>query len=237
MQSSALTILVVDDDPGVRSVVQRQLEEDGYAVVLAADGATARDLLERGGISLVVLDRGLPDVDGLELCREIRARERTTPGLPVIMLTAVVDEPERLAGFEAGVDDYVSKPFSADELTARIAAVLRRVRPFGAPAAGLITIDERLQLDLGEHEVIVEGRRLRLRPTETRLLALLVQHAGKTLPFATILSEVWGPEYGEETHYVHLYITYLRQKIEPDPRNPRYLHSRRGVGYCFQIAR
>ena len=237
MQSNAPTILVVDDDPDVRGVVQRQLEEDGYQVLLAPDGATARDLLERGGISLVVLDRGLPDVDGLELCRQIRAREHTTPGLPVIMLTAVVDEPERLAGFEAGVDDYVTKPLSADELTARIAAVLRRVRSFGAPPAGLIAVDERLQLDLGEHEVIVDGQRLRLRPTETRLLALLVQHAGKTLPFATILSEVWGPEYGEETHYVHLYITYLRQKIEPDPRNPRYLLSRRGVGYCFQIAR
>lgn len=235
MQSGASTILVVDDDPAVRDTLRRQLEEDGYTVVLAADGASARDLIERGGIALVVLDRRLPDADGLELCREVRARERTSPGLPIIMLTGAVDEAERLEGFEAGVDDYVTKPFSADELAARIAAVLRRVHPFDRQPQGLITVDERLQLDVREHEVVVDGQRLRLRPTETRLLELLVRHAGQTLPFATILAQVWGPEYGEETHYVHLYVTYLRQKIEPDPRHPRYLLSQRGIGYSFQI--
>lgn len=152
--------------------------------------------------------------------------------MPIIMLTAAIAEAERLAGFAAGVDDYVAEPFSVGELVARITAVLRRTQG-KLPVAGRLVVDEHLQISLAEREAVVAGERVRLRPTEARLLALLVERAGRTVPYEEILTQVWGPEYRDETHYVHLYVTYLRQKIEPDARCPRYLVSRRGVGYSF----
>jgi DNA-binding response OmpR family regulator len=232
LQPAGGIILVVDDDPSVRSLLRKQLELEGYRVELAADGAAALARLEIGGIDLVVLDRRLPDLDGLELCRRVRAGDGGA-GLPIIMLTAAVDEAERLAGFTAGVDDYVTKPFSHNELAARIQAVLRRVHGATSIGAGLVTVDERLQIDLDEQDVIVAGERIRLRPTEYRLLHLLVENAGRTLPFETILARVWGPEYRDTVNYVHLYVTYLRQKIEPDPSKPQYILTKRGVGYSF----
>jgi two-component system, OmpR family, KDP operon response regulator KdpE len=231
LQSVSPVLLVVDDDPDVRRLLHRQLAAEGYRVELAADGAAALARLASGDIDLVVLDRGLPDADGLAVCRSVRASERHA-GVAIIMLTAAISEAERLAGFEAGVDDYLTKPFSLGELVARITAVLRRMRSMPA-AAALIAVDERLQLDLSEQAVIVAGQRLQLRPTEARLLALLVEHAGHTVSFPDILARVWGPEYRDETHYVHLYVTYLRQKIEPDPSQPRYILSRRGQDYHF----
>jgi two-component system KDP operon response regulator KdpE len=224
-------LLVVDDDPDVRRLLQRQLAQEGYRVELAADGTAALAQLASGGIDLVVLDRGLPGLDGLEVCRRLRAREHDA-GVAVIMLTAAISEAERLEGFAAGVDDYLTKPFSLGELLARITAVLRRTRGT-LPVTGRITVDERLQLDLDEREAIVAGERVRLRPTEARMLAVLVEHAGQTVPYEVILRRVWGPEYREEVNYVHLYATYLRQKIEPDPSRPRYVFSRRGQGYRF----
>jgi two-component system, OmpR family, KDP operon response regulator KdpE len=228
---SSPIILVVDDDPDVRRLLQKQLSLEGYGVELAPDGTAALARLAQGGIALVLLDRGLPDRDGLEICRAIRAQE-IGPGVSIIMLTAAIAETERLAGFAAGVDDYVAKPFSVGELVARITAVLRRTQA-KLPVAGRLVVDEHLQIDFGEREAIVAGERVRLRPTEARLLALLVERAGRTLPYEEILAQVWGPEYRDETHYVHLYITYLRQKIEPDPSRPRYLVNKRGLGYCF----
>jgi DNA-binding response OmpR family regulator len=148
LQSVSPVLLVVDDDPDVRRLLHRQLAAEGYRVELAADGAAALARLASGDIDLVVLDRGLPDADGLAVCRSVRASERHA-GVAIIMLTAAISEAERLAGFEAGVDDYLTKPFSLGELVARITAVLRRMRSMPA-AAALIAVDERLQLDLSE---------------------------------------------------------------------------------------
>ena len=226
-------VLVVEDDPANRNLLRKQFEVEGYQVAVAADGATGLARLEAGGIDLVVLDRKLPDLDGLELCRRVRTGKRDSD-LPVIMLTGAVAEAERLAGFAAGVDDYVTKPFSLGELVARVKAVLRRVPRAGSLPAGLVAVDERLQIDFDAQEAIVDGHRVHLRPTEYRLLYQLVQNAGRTLPFSTILARVWGPEYHVETHYVHLYVTYLRRKIEADPANPRYILTKRGLGYSFR---
>jgi two-component system, OmpR family, KDP operon response regulator KdpE len=233
MHSVSPVLLVVDDDPDVRHLLERGLVEEGYRVELAADGTTALARLASGGIDLIILDRGLPGMDGIEICRRLRARAREQgAGLPVIMLTAALREAERLEGFAAGVDDYVTKPFSLGELAARIAAVFRRTRP-ALTVSGRVAVDERLQLDLDELEVMVAGERVALRPTEARLLALLVERAGQTVSSQDILARVWGPEYRDEVHYVHLYITYLRKKIEPDPSRPRYILTRRGQGYQF----
>lgn len=215
----------------MRRLLEKQLTLEGFGVATASDRATALARLASGGIDLVLLDRGLPDGDGLAVCRAVRARE-SCRGVPIIMLTAAIREADRLEGFAAGVDDYVTKPFSLGELVARITAVLRRT--CAAPLlAERVTVDERLHIDFREGEAILADQRVRLRPTEARLLALLVHRAGQTVPFAEILGLVWGPEYRDETHYVHLYVTYLRQKIEPDPSRPRYILSKRGVGYRF----
>src|SRR5215207_501450 len=139
------------------------------------------------------------------------------------MVTVRAEEADRIRGLTLGADDYVTKPFSPGELAARIKAVLRRTAAPEAPPSDAVVVDARLQIDFTEREVIVEGQRVRLRPTEYRLLYQLVQNAGRTLPFEAILARVWGPEYREETHYVHLYITYLRQKIELDPSHTLYI--------------
>src|SRR5262249_4688498 len=145
-----------------------------------------------------------------------------------------VDEADKIQGLELGADDYVTKPFSPAELAARIKAVLRRTAFRQPPRRDLAVVDERLQVDWAEQEVIVNGQRTRLRPTEARLLQHLIEYAGRTVSFDSILQTVWGPEYRDETHYVHLYITYLRRKIEEDPAHPRYILTRRGLGYSFQ---
>ena len=173
---------------------------------------------------------GLPDRDGFDVLKELREGSV----VPVIMVTVRADERDKIRGLELGADDYVTKPFSPGELVARIKAVLRRAEGVGALRTGLVRVDERLQIDFDERDVIVEGRRIPLRPTEYRLLYHLVQNAGRTLPFEVILARVWGPEYRDETHYVHLYVTYLRQKIEPDQSNPRYILTKPGVGYSFR---
>lgn len=224
-------ILAVDDEPRLLDFLRVSLEGQGLQVVEAADGAEALQQVRTELPDLVLLDVGLPDMDGFSVLRELR-RVST---VPVIMLTVHNEEADRIHGLALGADDYVAKPFSLQELTLRIHAVLRRTQVTAGPRTGLLRVDDRLQIDFDEQEVIVEGRSLRLRPTEHRLLYHLVQNGGRTLPFETILARVWGPEYRDETHYVHLYVTYLRQKIEPDPSNPRYIVSRRGVGYSFRL--
>ena len=206
------------------------LEQQGQRILEAQDGEEALQRVRDELPDLVLLDLGLPDIDGFD----VLARLRAVSAVPVIVVTVRGEEADRIRGLELGADDYVTKPFSPAELVARIKAVLRRATEAGGLRSGLVVVDERLQIDFDEREVIVEGERIPLRPTEHRLLYQLVQNAGRTLPFEAILARVWGPEYGEETHYVHLYVTYLRQKIEPAPANPRYILTRRGVGYGFR---
>ncbi|HEY7067576.1 MAG TPA: response regulator transcription factor [Chloroflexota bacterium] len=223
-------VLAVDDEPRMLDFMRVSLQQHGLQLLEAQTGEETLEAVRTDLPDLVLLDVSLPDMDGFELLQRLRQLS----SVPVIMVTVRSDEPDRIRGLTLGADDYVTKPFSPAELAARIKAVLRRTAGTEGAQSGLVTVDDRLRIDFEEREAIVAGRRLRLRPTEHRLLYHLVQNAGHTLPFEVILARVWGPEYREETHYVHLYVTYLRQKIEPDPSNPRYILSKRGVGYSFR---
>ncbi len=222
-------VLVVDDEQRIVNFTRMNLELEGCRVLSASNG---REALERARDDLpdiVLLDIMMPGMDGFEVLR--RLREWST--VPVIVLTAKDDEEDRIRGLELGADDYIGKPFSHRELVSRIRAVLRRHLLQPPLQQTQLRIDERLTLDFGKREVLVNGEPVALRPTEYRLLYHLVQNAGWVMPHDVLLAKVWGPEYRDESHYLRLYITYLRQKIEPDPAHPRYILTERGVGYRF----
>jgi two-component system KDP operon response regulator KdpE len=223
------TILVVDDEEKMVRFVRLNLEQDGFRTVAAFSGREALRKLNEELPDLVLLDVMLPDLDGFEVLRMMR--EIST--VPVIMLTARGQEDDRIKGLELGADDYISKPFSPRELVSRVRAVLRRSETSAGGPEELVEVDDRLKIDFGRREVWVDGKLVKLRPTEYRLLYHLVQNAGWVLTYDQILSKVWGYEYRDETHYVRLYISYLRQKIEKDPANPQYILTERGVGYRF----
>lgn len=222
-------ILVVDDEKRIVSIIRRNLEVDGFDVVEAYNGAQAIDKFRTTLPDLVVLDVMMPDMDGFTVLETIREISST----PVIMLTAKGEEEDRVRGLELGADDYVPKPWSSRELTSRIKAVLRRVNSNDDGETGKIVVDDRLTIDFDRHEVWVEGKQVKLRPTEYRLLYHLVKNAGWVLTHDQILTRVWGYEYQDEPHYVRLYINYLRKKLEKDPANPQYILTERGVGYRF----
>jgi len=222
-------VLVVDDEERMVRFIRLNLEHDGFQVFEAYRGAQAMDRLRDSLPDVVLLDVMLPDIDGFDVLKMIR--EIST--VPVIMLTAKGEEDDRVRGLELGADDYVTKPFSPRELVSRVRAVLRRVDQSASGMRGLIEVDERLKIDFDRREVWVEGKLVRLRPTEYRLLYHLVQNAGWVVTHDQLLSKVWGYEYRDEPHYVRLYINYLRQKLEKDPANPDYILTERGVGYRF----
>jgi two-component system KDP operon response regulator KdpE len=222
-------ILIVDDEPRMVRFVRMNLELEGYRVAEAGSGLEALDKVRDELPDLVLLDVMMPEMDGFETL----ARLREISTVPVIMLTVKGDEEDRIRGLELGADDYVTKPFSPRELASRIRAVLRRAEMPSPLAKTTIKIDDRLQIDLRQREVIVNGEHIGLRPTEYRLLYHLVNNAGWVMTHEMLLSKVWGYEYREESGLLRLYITYLRQKIEPDPSHPRYIHTERGVGYRF----
>lgn len=222
-------ILVVDDEPRMIRFIRMNLELEGYRVVEASNGLEALDQLRKFLPDLVIMDVMMPKMDGFETLRLLR--EIST--IPVILLTVKSDEEDRIHGLELGADDYVTKPFSPRELVSRVNAVLRRAEwPSPAPRA-VLNIDDRLAVDFNRHQVIVEGERIDLRPTEYRLLSHLIQNTGWVVPHETLLAKVWGYEYRDETHYLRLYINYLRKKIEQDPSDPQYILTERGVGYRF----
>lgn len=222
-------ILVVDDEPRMRRFMAMNLELEGYQVIEASNGLEAVQRVREDLPDLVLLDVMMPEMDGFEALRLIRQ----SSNVPVIMLTVRSDEEDKVRGLELGADDYVTKPFGPRELASRIKAVLRRVELPVAADQSLIKVDDRLQIDFNRRQVIVEGQPIKLRPTEYRLLYHLVNNAGWTMPHETLLAKVWGHEYRDETHYLRLYITYLRQKIEKDPANPQYILTERGIGYRF----
>jgi two-component system KDP operon response regulator KdpE len=222
-------ILVVDDESRMVRFVRMNLELEGYQVAEAANGLEALEKVRDELPDLVVLDVMMPEMDGFETL----ARLREISTVPVIMLTVKGDEEDRIRGLELGADDYVTKPFSPRELASRIRAVLRRAEMPSPVAKTTLAIDDRLEIDFRKREVIVDGERVRLRPTEYRLLYHLVNNAGWVMTHEMLLSKVWGYEYREEAGLLRLYITYLRKKIEPDPSNPRYIFTERGVGYRF----
>jgi two-component system KDP operon response regulator KdpE len=224
-------ILIVDDEARMRRFMQMNLELEGYRVIEASNGLEAIDRVREDLPDLVLLDVMMPEMDGFEALGIIRE----TSTVPVIMLTVRDDEDDKVKGLGLGADDYVTKPFSPRELSSRIQAVLRRTEMATPVSSGrsLVVVDDELQIDFDHRIVIVRGEEIKLRPTEYRLLYHLVNNAGRTLTHEMILSKVWGYEYRDESQYVRLYITYLRQKIEPDPSNPKYILTERGVGYSF----
>jgi DNA-binding response OmpR family regulator len=222
-------ILVVDDEERMVRFIRLNLEHDGFQVVEALNGKQALQQLRDATPDLVLLDVMMPDLDGFEVLKMIRE----ISNVPVIMLTAKGEEDDRVRGLELGADDYIAKPFSPREMVSRIKAVLRRVEGASGSMHGLITVDERLKIDFDRREVWLEGKLVKLRPTEYRLLYHLVQEAGWVVTHDQLLSKVWGYEYRDEPHYVRLYINYLRQKLEKDPSNPKYILTERGVGYRF----
>jgi two-component system KDP operon response regulator KdpE len=222
-------VLLADDEPRIRDSVRMNLEIEGFDVFEAGNGVEALDKVRLVMPDVVVLDVMMPEMDGFETLRELR-RFST---VPVIMLTVKADERDVARGLELGADDYVAKPFSQMVLTARIKAVLRRAElPPLAPRQS-IQVDDRLSIDFERREVTVDGQKVQLRPTEFRLLYHLASNPGVVLSHETLLSRVWGPEYRDASHYLRLYVNYLRQKIEQDPSNPRYILTERGVGYRF----
>ncbi len=225
-------ILIVDDEARMRRFIQMNLELEGYRVIEGENGLEAIDRVREDLPDLVLMDVMMPEMDGFEALEIIRE----TSTVPVIMLTVRDDESDKVKGLELGADDYITKPFSPRELSSRVKAVLRRVdmsSPSSASTSSFITVDDYLQIDFNRRAVIVGGKEEKLRPTEYRLLYHLVQNAGHILTHEMILAKVWGYEYRDESQYVRLYITYLRQKIEPDPSRPKYILTERGVGYYF----
>lgn len=222
-------ILVVDDEERMVRFIRLNLEHDGFQVSEAFNGKEAIQKIRDVTPDLILLDVMMPDLDGFEVLETIRE----VSNVPVIMLTAKGEEDDRVRGLELGADDYVTKPFSPRELVSRVKAVLRRTESASGSMHGLIEVDDRLKIDFDRREIWLEGKLVKLRPTEYRMLYHLVQNAGWVVTHDQLLTKVWGYEYRDEPHYVRLYINYLRQKLEADPSNPKYILTERGVGYRF----
>jgi two-component system KDP operon response regulator KdpE len=216
-------VLVVDDEPQILRALQMKLRGAGYAVDTAS---TAQEALMKAGMrppEAIVLDLLLPDGSGTDVCRELR-RWNTAP---ILVLSAVGEEKEKIDALDAGADDYVTKPFSGDELLARLRAALRRAAPSPDP---ILDIGD-LRIDLEKRVVTVAGEPVSLTPIEYDLLRLLAENRGKLLTHPMILRAIWGPAFQEESNYLHVHVSHLRRKIEPDPTRPRYLLNQAGVGY------
>ncbi len=222
------TILVVDDEPRMIGFIRMNLELEDHQVIEAHSGLEALDALRKQLPDLLILDVMMPDLDGFETLRMLREFS----DIPVIMLTAKGEENDKVLGLELGADDYITKPFGPRELSSRIKALFRRLEK-PSTAEAILRVDDRLSVDFNQRQVIVDGAAVKLRPTEYRLLYHLIRNAGWTVPHDQILQKVWGYEYRDEAHYVRLYVNYLREKIEEDPSNPRYIITERGVGYRF----
>jgi two-component system KDP operon response regulator KdpE len=217
-------VLVVDDEPHIVRGLKIILRTAGYAVEAAENKAQALASLASRPPDAMVLDLVLPDGAGVDVCREVRRWS----GLPIVVLSAVGDEREKVRALDAGADDYVTKPFGTDELLARLRAVLRRSGD--ASASSKVTLGE-LTIDLADRRVYRSGREVHLTPIEFDLVRVLTQYQGRLVTHRTLLHEVWGREYGEETHYLRVHVAHIRAKLEVDPARPRYLVTEPGVGY------
>ncbi|GAA1686401.1 response regulator [Fodinicola feengrottensis] len=221
------TVLVVDDEAQLRRALRVNLKARGYDVEVAEDGRTGLDLAAKRQPDLVIVDLGLPDIDGVDVVRGLRGW--TT--VPIIVLSARTEQAEKVAALDAGADDYVTKPFGMDELLARMRAALRRGAA-GDEAPTISTPD--FTIDLAAKRVTTSAGEVRLTPTEWHILATLVRHRGKLVGQRQLLREVWGPQYGTETNYLRVYIAQLRRKLEPDHTHPRYFVTEPGLGYRFE---
>jgi two-component system KDP operon response regulator KdpE len=219
-------VLIVDDEIPIRRFLRVSLAGEGYRVVEAGTAGEALDQIAAQRPDVVVLDLGLPDRDGVALIREIREWS----SVPIVVLSVRDRESDKVSALETGADDYLTKPFSVGELLARLRVALRHAIVGGAADEPVFATGD-LRVDLARRQVFVAEREIRLTPIEYKLLALLVKNAGKVLTHRQLLRQVWGPEYGDENHYVRVYVAQLRRKLEADPARPRYLRTEPGVGY------
>ncbi len=227
MPTRATRVLVVEDDRAMQRLLRRTLELAGYSVTVTAEGPAALALVDQERPDLVLLDVMLPGMDGVEVCRRLRARSQ----VPILIISAMDREDDKIRGLEAGADDYITKPFATGEVIARVRAVLRRAAwSGGLPPARVLRVSD-LEIDLGRHRVQRDGRPINLTPLEFRLLAYLAGHPGRVLTHTMILRAVWGDEYADEVHMLRVNISRLRQKIERDPGRPQIVQTVPGVGY------
>jgi two-component system KDP operon response regulator KdpE len=225
-------VLVVDDEPQMARALVINLKARDYAVDVAADGGQALRLAVERHPDVVLLDLGLPDVDGVEVLRSLRGWTR----VPVIVLSARHSSDEKVSALDAGADDYVTKPFGMDELMARVRAAVRRAEPVGTPDAveeGVVEAGD-FTVDLMAKKVSRDGRDVRLTPTEWHLLEILISNPGRLVSQKHLLQEVWGPTYTRETNYLRVYMAQLRRKLETDPSHPRHFITEPGMGYRFE---
>jgi two-component system KDP operon response regulator KdpE len=224
------TILLVDDEPQIRRALKTPLSQQGYVIIEAKTGEEAIERMESERIDLIVLDMNMPGMGGLEACRELRERY----DVPIIILSVRNTEKDKVAALDAGADDYVVKPVGIEELLARVRANLRR-RPTEATDSQLSFSTKELTVDLDRRKVSMRGKDVRLTPKEFDLLRELMANRGKTLKHRELLQAVWGPDYGDQSEYLRVFINQLRKKIEPDPANPVFIITQPWVGYRFEI--
>ena len=229
MPSRKTSVLVVDDDTHILRMLQRMLELEGYQVLTASSGVAALDIFDEKTPELVLLDIMLPDIDGYTVCRNIHEFSQ----IPIIMITAKDSDEEKVQGLDAGADDYVTKPFSANELVARVKAVLRRTRLWDEHPEPAFSFQD-LVIDFVRHKVTAGSQEVNLTATEYRLLAYLVHNAGRVLTPDQIIQAVWGEEYIGEAHLLQVNMARLRQKLKDDARNPKYILTKSGIGYMMQ---
>jgi two-component system KDP operon response regulator KdpE len=230
MMLKSASVLVIDDEKSLRDFVRINLEVRGYNVTVAPNGADGLAVFQSQHIDLVILDIMMPNMDGLETTRRIRQISI----VPIIILTALGEESDKVKAFDLGADDYLTKPFGIGELLSRVKAVLRRARWSEAQPEQESIECQDIAADLVRHKITAAGRELDLTPTEFNLLVYLMRNAGKTLSHRAILQNVWGPEYGDEAEYLRVYMGKLRQKVEKEPLKPRYILTERGIGYRFE---
>jgi DNA-binding response OmpR family regulator len=227
----ARTILVVDDETTLRETLVEALEGEGFRVVSAADGREALTVFRAERPDLVLLDLMLPELSGIEVCRIIRAES----GVPIVMLTAKDSELDKVVGLELGADDYVTKPFSLRELSARIRALFRRSEQAVAAENAPAVVDlGRVQVDIGGHRILRDGDTLPIKPKAFELLLFLLRHPGQVFTRDQLLERVWGYDYAGETRTVDVHVHWLRSQIEDQPSSPQFIHTVRGVGYGFR---
>ncbi|MGW3568746.1 response regulator [Streptomyces sp. NPDC000941] len=223
-------VLVVDDEPQIVRALVINLKARKYEVDAASDGATALRLAATRHPDVVVLDLGLPDMDGVEVIKGLRGWTR----VPILVLSARQTSDEKVEALDAGADDYVTKPFGMDELLARLRAAVRRAEPVGSADGGAVVETEGFTVDLAAKKVNRGGVDVRLTPTEWHLLEVLVRNTGRLVSQKQLLQEVWGPSYGTETNYLRVYMAQLRRKLEADPSHPRHFVTEPGMGYRFE---
>lgn len=230
MSGGGARILVVDDEAAILRALERNLSGHGFQVETATTAADALAASERWHPDAVILDLGLADGDGYDVIRTLRARS----AIPVIVLSVRGADRDKVTALDLGADDYLTKPFSVDELLARVRVVLRHAAGPASGAAPIFRTGE-LAVDLEHRRVTVAGREVRLTPTEYDLLRAFLSNPNKVLTATMLLRAVWGADYGSEAHYLHVYVARLRRKLEPDPKTPRYLKTEPGVGYRLMV--